>query len=535
MDNGKIDLRFYFITDDSAPAELSALRQAEIAVAAGATAVQYRNKKFFPSDFAEFLAIRDLCVLNGVCFIVNDDIVLARAAGADGVHLGQQDADAVLARNILGETAVIGISVSTIEELARTDLSCCDYIGTGPVCNTGTKADAKPVIGVKGLAEVVSRTTLPVVAIGGINAWHVSDCFEAGATGVAVISAITRAADPEAAAEEFGAACGLEPRAFAASWIDEFSLIRRIVAYSNTDSDESGAVRIGAGDDAALLGDLKNPVFTTDTQREYVHFCRGWLSMEDLGYKAAEITFSDLAASYAEPVALFVNLALPKDVSEEHVLQIYEGIGRSLAKRKAVLAGGNISSARVLGLDLFAAGEANPDIFPVRSAAKPGWGVYVTGPLGLARAGLDCLKRGDDGFAGLIRAFTRPAARFDAPYVLAQNRVECAMDISDGLAGDAAHIAEASGVTVDLDFSAAPVAPELAKYCEKYGWAPVHVMASGGEDYELLFACPPDVFESVCSQLPSAFQVGVCRSYTGKLISGLPEDIHGYRHGKGRF
>ncbi|MCF8094606.1 MAG: hypothetical protein K9J79_04525, partial [Desulfobacteraceae bacterium] len=171
----------------------------------------------------------------------------------------------------------------------------------------------------------------------------------------------------------------------------------------------------------------------------------------------------------------------------------------------------------------------------VRSAAKPGWGVYVTGPLGLARAGLDCLKRGEDSFAGLIRAFTRPAARFDAACVLAQNRVECAMDISDGLAGDAAHIAEASGVTVDLDLSAAPVGPELAKYCEKYGWAPVQVMASGGEDYELLFACPRDVFETVSRQLPGAFQAGVCRAYTGKPILGVPEEIHGYRHGKGRF
>lgn len=531
----RIDPRFYFITDDSAPPGLSALRQVEIAVSAGATAVQYRNKRFFLSDFSEVLAIRDICILNGIFFIVNDDIVMARAAGADGVHLGQKDADTSLARRILGDGAVIGISVSTPEELANTDLSCCDYIGTGPVCGTGTKADAKPVIGIKGLADVAARTDLPVVAIGGITSEVVPDCLEAGAAGAAVISAITRAPDPAAAAGVFGGACGVLPRKPASAWKDEFNLIRSILAGSEGLPDKKGRVRIGAGDDAAMLAALENPVFTTDTQREEVHFRRKWQSMKDLGYKASEITLSDLAASYAQPAAVFVNLALPPDISEAQVLRVYEGICSSLRGRGAVIGGGNISSARIMSLDIFAAGEANPDIFPLRSNARPGWGVYVTGPLGLAGAGLDCLRRGDDCFAGLVCAFTRPSARFDAAAVLAQYRVECVMDISDGLAGDAVHIAEASGLSLELDLRAVPVAPELSAYCKKYGELPERMIASGGEDYELLFACPPEVFEQICPQLPSAFQVGVCRPFTGKPVLGLPEGIGGYRHGQGGF
>ncbi|MFW5874771.1 MAG: thiamine phosphate synthase, partial [bacterium] len=476
MYNAKVDFRFYFITDDETPG-LTALQQVKIAVSAGATVVQYRNKRFSPRDFPEVLEIRNFCSINRVCFIVNDDIVLARAVGADGVHLGQEDANPALARKILGNEAVIGSSVSTTEELGGTDLSRCDYIGTGPVFTTSTKADAKSVIGIDGLADVIDRATVPVVAIGGITPEKAPECFKAGASGVAVISAVTRADDPAVAAGSLAAACGLQPVKTAGPWKDEFFLISRILSGFGSHTGKAEILRISAGDDAALLKTLKNPVITTDAQHEGVHFSRRWQTMQEVGYKASEIAFSDLAASYASPVVLFVNLALPADVSEDQVLKIYEGIHGSLEARGAVLGGGNISSARVLGLDIFAAGEANPDIFPVRSAARPGWGLYVTGPLGLARAGLDCLVCGDKEFAGLIRAFTRPGARFDAAEILARNRVECVMDISDGLAGDAVHIAEASGVSIKLDLSSAPVEPELAAYCEKYGKSPREVMA----------------------------------------------------------
>ncbi|MFP4668513.1 MAG: thiamine-phosphate kinase [Desulfobacterales bacterium] len=531
MNNTKADFRFYFITDDEAPG-LSALQQVKIAVSAGAAVIQYRNKRFSPKDFPEILEIRNFCSINRVCFIVNDDIVLARAVEADGVHLGREDPDPAIARQILGYGAVIGVSVSTRDELAGTDLSSCDYIGTGPVSSTSTKADAKPVIGVEGLADVIACAPLPVVAIGGITPEKAKECFRAGASGVAVISAVTRAGDPAAAAGRFAAACGLQSLKTEAPWKEEFSIISRMLPGLDSLSDKKEIMRIRPGDDATLLKTLKNPVFTTDAQHEGVHFRRRWQSMEEIGYKAAEIALSDLAASYASPVALFVNLALPADISEDQVLQIYEGIKSSLKTRGAVAGGGNISSARVLGLDLFAAGEADPGIFPVRSAARPGWGLYVTGPLGLARAGLDCLARGDKEFAGLIRAFTRPDARFDAAAILARNRVECVMDISDGLAGDVVHIAEASGVSIRLDLSSAPVEAELAAYCEKYGKSPREVMAAGGEDYELLFACPPGIFDAVSRKLPGAFKVGECMYYQGEPVRGLPEGSGGYRHGQ---
>ena len=204
-------LRFYFITDQDASVP-PPLEQVRVALQAGATFVQYREKYATAEHLPEARAIRDLCRLNRVPFVVNDSIPLARTIQADGVHLGQDDATPAEARRILGSRALIGISISTPEERVRTDLTACDYAGCGPVFTTGTKADAKPVRGLEGLEEMVRRISLPVVAIGGIDAARARDCLARGAAGVAVISAITRAPDPQQAALDIAAACGCASR-----------------------------------------------------------------------------------------------------------------------------------------------------------------------------------------------------------------------------------------------------------------------------------------------------------------------------------
>ncbi len=199
--------RFYFITDDAAPS-LTPMEQVRIALDAGATMIQYRNKSFDPSRYAEACAIRHLCRRRATPFIVNDHVLLAKALDADGVHLGQDDASPALVRDIMGPEALIGLSVSNLRELAESDPTHCDYIGTGPVFATGTKADAKAVRGLSGLRKMVlAAAPLPVVGIGGITADNAADCLQQGAAGVAVISCISRSASPEAAARRFGAAC----------------------------------------------------------------------------------------------------------------------------------------------------------------------------------------------------------------------------------------------------------------------------------------------------------------------------------------
>lgn len=204
-------LRFYFITDDRAP-HLAPVDQVAVALAAGATCVQYRNKNFSLDAYDEVVAVRDLCRRHAVPFLVNDHILLARAVAADGVHVGQEDDGPAAARRILGPGAIVGVSVSTRRELAATDLTGCDYIGSGPVFGTRTKADAKAVRGLDGLARIVAATPLPVVAIGGIGPQNAAACLARGAAGVAVISAVSRAPDPLRAARRLAAACGCRPR-----------------------------------------------------------------------------------------------------------------------------------------------------------------------------------------------------------------------------------------------------------------------------------------------------------------------------------
>jgi len=203
-------LRFYFITDDAASG-FSALDQVRVALEAGATLIQYRNKAFALDHFEEAETICRLCRDHRVPFVINDNVLLARAVGADGVHVGQDDAPPHLARRIMGPHAIVGVSVSSMVELEHTDLAYCDYIGTGPTFPTDTKADAKTVHGLSGLRDIVNRSPLPAVAIGGIDPAKVKDCFAHGAAGVAVISCITRSKDPLEAAAAMASACGVAP------------------------------------------------------------------------------------------------------------------------------------------------------------------------------------------------------------------------------------------------------------------------------------------------------------------------------------
>ena len=539
-------LKFYFITDENAP-DCPLLQQVEIAIRAGATMIQYRHKSFSIKAFKKLEAIRELCKRHSVPLIINDNIVLAKAVDADGVHLGQTDESVADARSIMGPDAIIGISVATIEELEKTDLSFCNYIGTGPVFATDTKVDASPVIGLNGLRTVAEKSPLPMVAIGGIDASKVDACFFNGAAGVAVISYITRAKDPLTRAMGLGSVCGCRPRVLGVGWNNEFALIEKLIeklvgklipGVPSLDaalfSSLSAGLKVPPGDDAALFETIINPVITTDTHKENRHFRRVWQTLEEIGQKAVEITFSDLAASYARPVSLFVNLSIPSYMCETDIENLYSGISRVLKKYQATLGGGNVSSGEEFSIDLFAVGEGHPEIFPLRANARPGDGLYVTGPLGLAGAGLLCLKNNETGYPELIEKFKRPKARFDAAKVLSEYKITCVMDVSDGLAGDAGHIAKASNVSIAFEPTVFKIDSILAKFCNKYSLNPEEVMLAGGEDYELMFACQPEIFEQIRRKVPEAFQVGECISFSGTPLMNVSAGVMSFQHGKGR-
>jgi thiamine-monophosphate kinase len=190
-----------------------------------------------------------------------------------------------------------------------------------------------------------------------------------------------------------------------------------------------------------------------------------------------------------------------------------------------------MARAERLSLDLFAVGEGRRDCFPRRSAARPGDGLYTTGPLGLARCGLMALQHRDERFPDPVQRFQQPRARFDAAAILATHGVRCVMDISDGLAGDATHVAEASKITIALDPSAAARHPVLLAFCQAYQLSPDEMVLAGGEDYELLFACPEAQFAAMAPLLPGAYRVGRCEAFNGKPLRNVPATLFSFQHG----
>jgi thiamine-phosphate pyrophosphorylase len=171
---------------------------------AGVRLVQYRNKSASMKEaYAEALALRHIAADLGVTFIVNDRCDLALAVEADGVHLGQTDLPYVYARKIMGPDKLIGLSTHNADQVKEGERLRPDYIGFGPIFKPGSKEDHDPVVGIEGLTQARSLTSLPIFAIGGITEETVREVMRAGANGVAIISAILKAPDITRAVSDF--------------------------------------------------------------------------------------------------------------------------------------------------------------------------------------------------------------------------------------------------------------------------------------------------------------------------------------------
>jgi len=187
------------ITDQqSNPVEL-----ARMALEGGARMVQLRRKSASGRDLFEWaVRIQALCREYEALFIVNDRVDIALAAHADGVHLGQQDMPAASARALLGPETLIGVSVSNPSEAAKAAEEGADYLGVGHIFPTSSKKKPMPPIGTSAIRPIIEASGLPVIAIGGIELQNVAEVIKAGASGVAVISAVSGSADPVAATRE---------------------------------------------------------------------------------------------------------------------------------------------------------------------------------------------------------------------------------------------------------------------------------------------------------------------------------------------
>ena len=198
----EFSLHLYLVTDEAAKCRHSLLETVQRAVDGGVTIVQYRSTNPDAGTcYREALPIRDFLASHGVPFIVNNRIDLALALDADGVHIGQRDLPVPAVRAMIGPDRILGLSVSNADQLRAVDAALVDYLGMGPVSPTISKLNAPPVLGVDGFAALASQSPLPVVAIGGLDVERARLVRATGAaSGIAVVSAICGAEDPEAAA-----------------------------------------------------------------------------------------------------------------------------------------------------------------------------------------------------------------------------------------------------------------------------------------------------------------------------------------------
>jgi thiamine-monophosphate kinase len=257
-------------------------------------------------------------------------------------------------------------------------------------------------------------------------------------------------------------------------------------------------VEVGVGDDAAVLRPTpgRRLVVTTDVLVEGRHFGGAFSEPEDWGWKAVAVNLSDLAAMGAAARWLLVALTVPDQASLTLLQRLYAGIGEACEAFAVALVGGDTSGGPALSLAVTALGEADRAV--TRAGARPGDRLVVSGPLGAAAAGLALLERDDQParellgrFPGLAAAHRRPRPELATGMRLAHAGATAMIDLSDGLAGDALHLAEASGVGIELHDAAVPLAPGVAEAASLLGRDPAELALGGGEDYLLAAALPP--------------------------------------------
>ncbi|RKI30001.1 thiamine phosphate synthase [bacterium 1xD8-6] len=202
MEFERRSLRLYAVTDRSWLRGSTLYEQVEKALRGGATFIQLREKSLDTESFIEEAGqIKILCEKYHVPFVINDNVEVALAVGADGVHVGQGDMAASDARKKLGAGKIIGVTARTVQQAAEAERQGADYLGTGAVFATSTKGDAKE-ISHGTLKEICRSVSIPVVAIGGITAGNVMELKGTGIEGVAVVSAVFASEDIESAARE---------------------------------------------------------------------------------------------------------------------------------------------------------------------------------------------------------------------------------------------------------------------------------------------------------------------------------------------
>lgn len=202
MKKDDIDYSVYLVTDRRKKTDEEFLNIIEEAIKGGTTVVQLREKTASTKEFYELaLKVKEITSRYGVPLLINDRIDIALAVDSEGVHIGQDDMPADIAREIIGDDKILGVSASTVEEAKKAEIDSADYIGSGAVFPTATKDDADSVSKDE-LKEIVDSIDIPVVAIGGITVENASTLKDSGIDGFSVVSAIMSADDPREASRK---------------------------------------------------------------------------------------------------------------------------------------------------------------------------------------------------------------------------------------------------------------------------------------------------------------------------------------------
>jgi thiamine-monophosphate kinase len=307
----------------------------------------------------------------------------------------------------------------------------------------------------------------------------------------------------------------------------EFDRIRQIARVL-------GTAAAGLGDDCAIIPDGKEFLaLSTDTSVEGVHFRLDWMQLDDVGWRAAAAALSDLAAEGAEPVGLLCAVTVPHSSGEADLLKLMRGVGAVAEQVHAPVIGGDLSAGPAWSVTVTVVGRTRAPV--TRGGAKAGDGIWVTGTLGASRAALEALRSGRQPSAESRERFIRPLPRIAAGRWLARNGAHAMIDLSDGLGGDAAHIAAASAVSLSIDLNLLPLSPDVSNEARLLGFPAGQFAAEGGEDYELLVVMPPEFdspegFVSECG-IPltaiGSIQAGDGVSF---LLDSRPIALQGFDH-----
>jgi thiamine-monophosphate kinase len=275
--------------------------------------------------------------------------------------------------------------------------------------------------------------------------------------------------------------------------LGEFSAIE-LLARLLRSSVEADSIELGIGDDAAILRvGSEHLVWTVDASIEGVHFDRRWLTLRDVGWRSFHAAASDLAAMAARPLAALSSLTLPSGFNRAELTALGRGQAEAARSLSCPVIGGNIARGSELGITTTLLGIAKHPLR--RSGAREGDELWLVGGVGLAAMGFRLLARGSGQLSlaerRCVRAWQRPRALVEEGQRLARC-AHAAMDVSDGLAGDAAHLARASGVRVEIDGALleAALPKELSLSARRSGLRALDVALAGGEDYALLAAGP---------------------------------------------